>query len=694
MSTVRRFAAIWCLTCLVFGQVAQAKGLIVVDNTYASNTVGQFISPLTEYKSRNDLQRLLERLGGTYVVAPASVTKTEFCRTGRMVWNYGEQGAYVETFDWVAHVSFNGKFTTNVSGYRPDSLTLSVDRDGDSKADGCTVPQLFIFGQMGNLHAPANRYAFARDSTVDSCGIVVSAGGSDVQHNGNNPCFTGLGGYQEGTSDFFWSPSMHSGFKLNPTPPAGGLRILTRSTGDFGARTYMSDQLNSPRPDSIGTRTGGSDSSDVFVRLWSHITGAKEQTFCYPYWGSECTDSSSRVLACEYDPQTILMALAHIDSTTGGRVFDRLKPLKAALVISGAFRRSGPRNAGGIAPNDTTSLKAGLDSLATLGLPVTVGVCPDSIESRPSEVGWWKKLGGARFAVEQAAGDSGAVLSGGGNFSLAHPFDPFGKRRVRAAYGDSVRHAVDGSDSSTCAALVASRNQMAPYFSGRISGAVIPLSFDWSPLQANSSSQWNPDSTLLAVSRAGFSVLVFDGQVPQGRTNPVGVVGLMRQRRWVKYDAGTNAVRSVALLAHSGFSINGSARQIQVTTDSIGSGLEPCQNVVARPNRIVYEHHRFIHQLLWDQYRDYDFMRYDESNAWIGVNTPLNDALYAINRGSILMTHVQDFAGGEPLHVSSGDPNTFAAFWTVKSLNNAFKTINRLAGRTIATFAYPEDIEP
>lgn len=121
-------------------------------------------------------------------------------------------------------------------------------------------------------------------------------------------------------------------------------------------------------------------------------------------------------------------------------------PTEAALVISNAGRHSTGQAAetdagGGVcSPTDTTVYVASVDSLHTLGAPISVQhqVDPDTLRAYPHELRWYlSRLPEARFMPYVSRGFLGSTVGVSGNTSRFALSDPLGRNRTRWM-GDSV----------------------------------------------------------------------------------------------------------------------------------------------------------------------------------------------------------------------------------------------------------------
>jgi len=403
------------------------------------------------------------------------------------------------------------------------------------------------------------------------------------------------------------------------------------------------------------------------------------------------------------------MALARLDSLSGGRVFGP-KPIQWGLTIDGGFSRSGRRNSGGVLAADSSSLKATIDSLNALDIPAVLNVNVDSIGAYPSEKGWWTRWRKLRFAPQTRLGID-STAAGLGNSSWLRPVDPWGRWRQRVAYQGS--NCTGAADTSTYCGLRSGffRLDSVPEFKGRMSRFLSAPDDDWTSVNAPFRAR-GIDSVLFAASMAGASGIRINSQVPQNGAfrviaNPRGWWGrqgyynVLGQDSWAlinddnpNNDRTSNTGRRMKLLAHSGYSIAGGQLQADVRSDSTAPFFKALVDYpwITIPS---YELHRIWNAGLYQQYKDRDVMTdfqistgADADAPWNGVNKPIQDQIYFIHHGNIIRMSAQEFAG------DASNLPARPGWWTLKSLVHAQRVINRLANRNIVGMAYPEDLVP
>lgn len=434
-------------------------------------------------------------------------TKTLWCNTGAQVF-----GSTVRQFDLVMHVGFslNNGGTVPFSGspLRGDSLLRTAVWDGANSGSGygTSVPQIFVGAPR------ADAFQWDQTSACSTGTTGYSSGYDGTRHHYSL--------YMVG-KPFVWKP-WASGPSGTFAPAATSTRAhgIWRPVVSYGATGITSAALRncSALPCDNVTRSDNPDSVLLWARYRSRLDTAP-RIFVQP------GGASATFLV---DVGLIKKALAMGDSITGGQVFEdnRLFPRRHGLWIRRAFSRNsysgqGVMEGGGIVCSggacDSNQLIAGIDSLATLNIPFTVGVDPDSVGTYPSEKLWWARAPKARYGLEMYAG---SIAARGGNATSSQPFDPFGHlraRNMRPAGASSLPATCASTDSTTPCLLTAARTLMETHFPGRVDHAIFPSFSDYSPTAAtvaNISSY--DDSVADAAETAGWGTILFEPSQPNG----------------------------------------------------------------------------------------------------------------------------------------------------------------------------------
>lgn len=645
-------------------------------------------------------RQLLNGWGVSHKTISGAAVNTEVARTGLMVWGAGTPHAYTEQFDAVAIVNFRGRHQGgSYPSFRPESLTIT--------ASGLpTVPVLMIASHITALRG------IAHNGLIDTLTDSTGCGDFNQTLSGSGHVFGAQSvpkHFQRGFPEVYQAGCYTTGWITNDTlPPAGGLRPLICEVADGALEVAAGKSSNSSSfvacgwCDSINyaKNTNFGEVVQVWERSMSHVTGAKPIVFVWPFGYQQCQYDSVKVstenyTACEFDPWSVVMGIARLDSLTGGKLIQR--PISAAPLIEGIAARSGFHNPGGIAPDDTLGLYSTIDSLRlnpqTAKIRWTLAGNPDSTSLYANEIAHWKLLPMVRWTPLQMRGIDTTAAGAG-----AYGSDTFGRYRFRAAVGDGSGV---GADTSITSLLKRNRWALAASVGGMASGLCVAPFDDWSPKNATSLWQNCPgrDSVLYAIQRAGFSCLLVNSQRTDNATAGIGysVPGQ------ATVGCGSPAYR-LNLLAHSGYAINGSALQWDMrsygdSVPTLGSGSDknyhfgacPCPpqyGQYALPNLIAYECQRFTASMFFTRYRDWDFMPRTWVDPYDDVNTPLADMIFDLQHGSIFRMSAQDFGSG--YHT----PATRPGYWRIKSMANAFAVANRIAGREVLRWSWPEDITP
>ena len=685
--------ALWLILalCVVLPGAASAKVLIVNNAPNVGSDASDLMAAGRAWEVRR-LTQILDATGASYAIVGPRLAKTEFVRSGQMVWGYGAPGAYAEQFDAVIHVGYG----TGPTGgpYRPDSM-LKGHKAAEAIGTGTTlapsVPQLFLGETIAfALGGVAVTWDDATAAGQCTTGVTNSLGGTlPVPTVSSNQMMAGL--YQVGSPERWMTSSYVGGWLRNSTAPAGGFRahISRATTLNLEIRHKQAGVFCSDCDSLVQSDTP--DTLVMWERLMTNVTGASPVVFAWATGAAPCQDSSGVFYEpCEGEPTVLLSALARLDSLSGGNVLGP-KPIRWALTIDGGFSRSGRRNSGGVFDADSASLKATIDSLQALNIPAVLGVNIDSVASYPSEKGWWTKWRKLRYTPQTRYGlDSAAA--GLANASYLKPADPWGRWRQRLAYRNT--DCTGAADTSVNCLLARSRFILdsIPEFKGKLSTFALPPDDDWTPINRFRGS--GPDSVLYAMKLAGFAGVRVNAQEapnlaygPNRTTNPRG---------WYGRQAWQNAFgEQVKLLAHSGYSIAGSALQSDVRSDSAAPYYKAAAVTYAWVSIPAYELQRIWGAGLYESYHDRDFMTdfqtdtgADADAPWNNVNKPLVDQIVGIRHGNIIRMSAQEFAG------NPAGPATRPGWWTVKSMAHAMRVVNRLANRNVVEFAYPEQITP
>ena len=590
---------------------------------------------------REQARGILDGFGVEYDIVSAKVAKTEFCRTGVVTFNFGTAAAFTRTYDAVIHLTGSTMSATTFNqGYRPDSLFSST------KAP--VVPQLFWTWS----------YTWSGTSTsCAGCSLAVDRGGS-AGYNSNSS-WQGVTIYDAGMKYKARATNL-DGYALTYVFP-GTVRNLV------GQKTNASHQQE-VRP------TDGAPCMDCDSLTSANTPGDTTVTYSVLHNRTDITPKA--IVVCtfghnNYDQASLgigISGVAALDSLTGGQVIN--KPLNIGFYLAGGFRR-GARDAwGGISPDDSSNFKASLDSLATLGVPITVGVnlATDTLSTYAGDFAWYRRLGGwASYAPEnwQAIADS---AKGGGNASLTEPRDPLGLYRKRAQFGDSLAHAIAGSDTSTASLMFRSLRILTE--NGlKVDPVVAGPLFDHRPITASAAG----DSVFFGLSKAGIRAVVVDANNANSygaRANPRAYyvrsgpnpVGSSAPNRMMVLAAVTMSQDSSAARWTNGMSTDGYS-----FVNQWGASVEAfwCSAFESQQTRAIFDS---------------------------GFNGRVIGNLRSNNKARVFVVAASDLGSG--VRSDNATRPTRPGWWAVKSIVNTARIANSLAGRSIVVFSQLKNIEP
>ena len=700
---MRRWTTLALLVGLCVSGVAEAKTLVLW--TQPGSAAGTAKQEFTTQQNRN-LRLVTSCLEATGAVEGVdfkvvksmnnstaaikgtnSTARTEFVRKGQMVWNFGTAGAHAEQFDAVVSVGWYGGTHYSV---RLDSLMLP---EYLNDAGGLSVPVL-VFTTNAEMLVPA----VSPSTAAMACSIGVAwdpHGAGDALANSGNADMQQL--ITDPTHYSWVNTAYVSGMLENADcVRPGGIRKLIRSSQS--PLTYLNSRAyNAAWADSAYNYSATADTLHLWDLLNAHIPGSKSMTIACA-WGAgamvdslaDANDPSSTVRpATEGDIPLIMMALAHLDSLSGGKVFGH-KPLKVAFTVDQACSRGNRRGPHGPYVDDESAYYAVLDSIAALGVPITFGVNVDSLTAYAAEVAKLKAIARARFAPQswRMIADT-SDTPGNTTASSDRLIDVWGHNRKRVYVGDG-----SATDTSLFALLRQQRIKADVVFgSARVSRfALAPLD-DWSPLGLTGRNRANElDSLFYAVTLAGYSGIRVDGQRPEanantnvgpGKTNPLGYYNRQGYQRW----SLASASGGMKLLAHNGFYLGGGALQWA------GEGGD--STAADRFGLLYAEYNREWIGLTQDHDNPYDLFPY----SWLGAGDPrlVNDVVASVDRfhaprrAYVRKLHAGDFSGATG---GTNGPPARPGWWILKNMVIQARAINLLAGRPIVTFTYPENVEP
>lgn len=693
---------------MLAGDVAWAHVQIIRPDYTKNDLVAEVPAERQAKRNLRLVESIIRATGGTFETRFSTETRTDWMRRGIFVVNPGTAGADT-SFDIDATISMYVTRPINISGMaRPDSLVRAL-----------------LQSQRGNIPQSTKPILMVRDNT---CPITASEGAASLFGTLDS---AGYKQYDEGAGKVVYRAGRPPGFLTHSYMVGATDGYDTGDKRDILFSRYQNYVNRGSKSETGSGRVACSwcDSipsyaaSDTVI-LWerqfdSYIPYASRMVFVMGWGAGAFEDSISDdgitsnggFAGTEGEFPVLLAALAHLDSivratsTSGGSVLGD-KQIKIAPVIYGGLARGerhawkSPGSAQGILASDTSVFYAGLDSLRSLGIPVTFAINPDSAASYARDLIKMKENPFARFAPQVWNGVSDTSKAGGQN-PYYRPVDVFGRYRARAAVGDESGL---GSDSSI-AGLAKSSLRLVDSLVGRarVSPTAVAPDDDWSPLNVDGvlkgSDRVPIDSVLYALRLAGFSSVISDGNDPDASafkrhgpsaTNPRGYY-----QKQQKYSLKKFCVDDINILSHAGYAITGGSRQMSAgatsfpddsSTTTGGAGIIYKEIARAWTGALMghdnsYDTWGYDGNIINYDRLDIDYRRADHLNSRF-------DPGLGIQGGNIFRLSCADLSG-----VPNGPP-ALNGFHALKAIKAAMDIVNWKAGRTIVRFCYPEDIEP
>jgi len=685
---IRRLIAV-ALAFGLFAQAAEARTLIITGEgvTGLSNdSDAGFASSQSKSRNLNIIVQLIRQTGGTVGFATDRQVKTEWARNGYVVRGgvFGSSGAsapgYLDQYDAV--VFLGAKTETGAARCAPDSMSRYNKYP--------KVPFAWI-GNNGDVQgqSPFNAYAEGAPSPDDTSGFDNSPAGTHIYS---------YNGIKVAGKNLSWTAMAYTR-ALNVAAAPDSRTIIAPLLLARASDLLDSEQTgvnctwcNHTKPDNT------LDSAFVIKKMWTDIADSKPFVLAMmsQYMPSDSTHGWA--VPSEGEMTIALSVLAALDSASGGRVFGD-KPVIMAPVMDKGLHRGERRGPNGIFAADTAGHYAIVDSIRANGIPLTVAFDTDldTLAAYGRDLIKYAQASSIHFTPQVWTGVMDTTKASG-NTSLMRQRDVFGRWRNRAAYGDSLRHTVTGSDTTLAAGLYAMRARgdsiLTAYgVSGsRISRIAMAPDDDWSPLLLRRSACMCPcpDSVLYAVKQAGFAGIVVDVQDAEADANRGGTYANTNPRGWFGKEMNYRSkfLSDFKLLGHAGYPWMGGRAQHSTYQDSIA----PFDSLIVGIQTMEMARAWYAAFLTSD--RSYDVWPYDSTipNAvwpyWSNNHFHKADFVYGL-RGP---AHILRFSASD----FSGDPAAPAAngYHVLKSIQQACQAINMFAGRTIVRLGYPDEIQP
>lgn len=639
------------LALMLIAAPAWGRTLIVESTANGGST------PAAVYLTNAAIRGVLDRIGGSYDMVPASAVSTSGLKQGKVFWERNWKTGSDTTSRSTSYDCVIMIWQQNLYGsgtFNPNMLTLA--------ANWPSVPTIFISMAASNANAWDN-------GATDTTGIGTSLPSNSfrdryrVELQGSTEAWMSQGtqfGVKGSAGPGIFRPILSSGH-------ANGTSGGTTPAGGASESCAYCDMFDG---DSATART------DTLV-MWARYRSAVEPA---PLIFAQTSATTGMI-----NPEIIAMALAMADSASGGKVFDLVPsrgPAKIGLYVNGGVATGAYNvNNGGVFCRsdscDSANVRATVRDLGAINvafngpLKFTVGCDPDSMRSLGWLVNYWQLAPGMHFAMEPRSGaiTGGAVRSGTTGYHA--PFDPLGYFRTRVIWKagqGSVPYACSEADSDQLCLMkggYALMDSMAP---GRTDHGIVGYDEDWSNLAVGRTDPSKIDTLGMILAAAGVRTLV---------TSPDRVVSNAFITDAV---TGTN-VHGWYPSQRAWKLPNGQTLYILRTRGY--TNISPAGALT-----FVVTHN------MADEFMQGFFMGY-----WFpqGVASGVNNIFYK-GEGSPHMFHVPLEVMSMPAVTLGGAGQGTTAhrrgYYEIKWLANQVSAINRLAGRQLIRFEWLEDMRP
>lgn len=661
----KRIALGALLALLALAPAVSAKVLIVEDKSYGVPNNNDEVNAPAETNGARVLRNVVASILRTYKLRdgldydiagnPSYGLNVTNLRDGNWVQYAGTSAATLKHYDAVIFVGINGMALANSQniGLRADSL-----RRNQNTTRFNSVPMMFVV--YGSQQQGAKT-----DSTI---------WGGDVTHMGT------MGQVMYSAKDpsirFRTATAKVGGVVYSAASAPGTDRIIIGASSGRSEGTQQDIEAVGFDPfpcqwcDSVWTSTPGvGDSAVVWMRYFDHIPGAK------PIVYTQTNDYA----AFSLNIPAVWAGMAMLDSLSGGGVFGGAEPPSFGIMVPGVASRglaTGlPWSTGGIPPDDTTNTyRAAGDSLATLGVPVALGVPAnlDSLNAYSRDLQYMlsKSANFSLFPFSRYGIDTtdAALGAGRGPSTCNNPADIFGAWRNRTAIGDFT---MVGKDSSLASHVKLAFARLDSLYRGRLDRALYAPVDDWSPKNI---AGIGADSMYSAFAAANVRAVVTNFRI---RNAQVGKLSTRQQgERWT---AGR---------ARAPYSGNGAQYVNVLGTAPVDSGAARFDNGSGQTGADAGFPTFSQIERFWQGFIGVEPNRvYGSANFSAG-----SDSTYT--RHSVLVVPFASFGSGK--RADRTTLPTRPGWWYTKAIVNAAKVINScgLPGRTYVAIRKVEDVQP
>lgn len=619
---------------MLLAPVAEAGKVLVISTRNTSDGGESF--------SERSALGVLNSWGVDYDFIRPGAARTEYCRLGVQTIG-GPGGTTTQSYVGIVHLGFAVAANSPTSGYWPDSLTFA--------SKWPLVPQVFA----GVHGVPGNGW---RDDAACSTGIrnlVPPDGGAHpryVQYLVNGPQV--------------WQPTGVVPIAANQAAGGWYTRGIWRPVVGYGVAASARararpDASKCSDCDSTG-RSASPDSVTLWARYLSASAADRGRVLVYVDWGPVTQNN---------DPSLFAMAIAMLDSATGGQVIT--KKQKIAYTVRGMYRvrPSNVNFADGQQDStpvgvfcrsdscDTENIAATMDSLNSLGVPITFEVEADSLMYNEKDYNRQliRRVSKHRVAISSYNGVAASQRTGtdvAGRYRTPDIFGHTRRREVLPPGTTSLPATCSDTDTSIYCLLSFARFRADSVFPGKVSKVLMPAQGDWTPSTITRANSMALDTLLWAYSSLGFQGAVSGFMSPQHTvsrsTLPRGPFG------WTS-DGARLTVRNPI--------VNGPTLGTFAQLPTRGSEYHAQQEwITDNPN---------VHNILLEEVQ----------GMWTGDWYTLHDAFHA-NHQFGARTRVVSMSAGTLGGSGQGTHPRRATWWHIKWHQNRLSAMNQLAGRTVA----------
>lgn len=621
---------------------------------------------------------------------------------------------------WVGPRKINNSNQYGGALRNPDSLIWNAFPLNGSAMAGYvpTVPHLMIDVPKGEIYS-ATTYNGANAESFDPANEAPGYGGARLKLHGSNYVWgMAVGGMAAVPDSKLASGGNADGFGAGGIGDSSLRVVIGMHASNWVNAPYSAGRIPPAFRDSLYSDT---TASVLFQNAWGgYITafpngaygnslwidygftnGSSRRPLIYDHWmatgttmaGGQSASNDHRSLGAY---EVLYAGLAQADSICGRCLLgENVEPIRVAIQISDGTKLGGAFLGGGLSPADTSAqMSNAVDSLASLGVPFTVGIDPDSMRFHAGMLNNWKRAGMAHFAA-QPVFDS--TTAGGENATPNRPLDPIGIMRVRKWLGPNTGNAADTSSYALLARTYAILDSA--FGSARVDRVWMGQKDDWSPAGVGRQNQAAMDSLLYVMSLLNIAGVSCDAEADSEATATSGR-GIPGRQRVL-----TNSIdrsRKLLALCFPGYNPRGATRG-----NGRDSSFAPFVVFKKGPNDSTFATH-YMQRAMMGMAQPYWYLPQDRAklqttgtlgnatggggyNHWLGeylMSGQISDKATRNTGTNLIRISASGLGSGEWGTLSPNMPG----WYQLKYIVNACKAINQIAGRTLIAFVYPQDL--